>query len=179
MTLPSEIPDETGFVGSRAAIDTLVGLIEAAFDGDPYHSILGNLRNLGEPEWTVAAPGGDRSVADILEHVAWVKWMYEDYTFGPASMRGDQPPLVPADGARWRPRQELLAWLTDGHRRWAAAVRALRDDAELERPRLTHWGEPLSLRAIIHIAIAHDLYHAGEINHLRAVLQGTDHGPRR
>jgi len=37
----------------------------------------------------------------------------------------------------------------------------------------------LPLRAIIQIAIAHDLYHAGEINHLRAVLQGTDYGPRR
>lgn len=27
-------------------------------------------------------PGGGRSIADILEHVAWSKWMYEDYAFG-------------------------------------------------------------------------------------------------
>jgi len=50
MTRLSDTPEETGFVRSRAAIDALVGLIEAAFDGDPYHSVLGNLRNLAEPE---------------------------------------------------------------------------------------------------------------------------------
>jgi hypothetical protein len=27
------------------------------------------------------------------------------------------------------------------------------------------------------IMIAHDLYHAGEINHLRALLNGTDRWP--
>jgi hypothetical protein len=26
-------------------------------------------------------------------------------------------------------------------------------------------------------AVAHDLYHAGEINHLRALLRGTDRWP--
>jgi len=30
------------------------------------------------------------------------------------------------------------------------------------------------LRAIIGVMIAHDLYHAGEINHLRALRQGND-----
>jgi hypothetical protein len=30
---------------------------------------------------------------------------------------------------------------------------------------------------IIRIMIAHDLYHAGEINHLRSLLQGTDRWP--
>jgi hypothetical protein len=103
--------------------------------------------------------------------------MYEDYAFGSASMRGDQPPLVPAAGARARPRDELLAWLAEGHRRWLASVRALPDDAELDRERLTNWGERLPTRSIIRIMIAHDLYHAGEINHLRALLQGTDRWP--
>jgi uncharacterized damage-inducible protein DinB len=50
----------------------------------------------------------------------------------------------------------------------------LATDAELDRQRLTTWGEYLPTRTIIQIMIAHDIYHAGEINHLRALLQGDD-----
>jgi uncharacterized damage-inducible protein DinB len=163
--------------GSRTAIDTLAWLIEDAFEGDAAQSLLANLRDLRDEDWTALPPGGGRTIADILEHVAWAKWMYEDYAFGPATMRGDKPPLVPTHGARSRPRDELLAWLIDGHRRWLASVRALSDDAELDRERLTNWGERLPTRKIIRIMIAEDLYHAGEINHLRALLQGNDRWP--
>jgi uncharacterized damage-inducible protein DinB len=163
--------------GSRTAIDTLAWLIEDAFDGDPSHSLLANLREMRDEDWTAMPGGGGRSIADILEHVGWSKWMYEDYAFGSASLRGDQPPLIPEGGARSRPPEELLAWLTEGHRRWLASVHALADDGELDRERLTNWGERLATRVIIRIMIAHDLYHAGEINHLRALLQSTDRWP--
>lgn len=162
---------------SHIAVDTLAWLIEEAFDGDPSHSLLANLNDLREEDWTATPGSGGRSIADILEHVGWSKWMYEDYAFGTASLRGDVPPLVPAGGARSRPHDELLPWLTEGHRRWLASVRALADDHELDRERLTNWGERLPTRVIIRIMIAHDLYHAGEINHLRALLQSTDRWP--
>jgi len=174
MTIPIQ---SSGVASPHTAIDTLAWLIQDAFEGDPSHSLFANLRDLPDEDWTTLPPGGGRSIADILEHVAWSKWMYEDYAFGSASLRGDQPPLVPAEGARSRPRAELLAWLTDGHRRWLASVRALANDAELDRDRLTNWGERLPTRTIIRIMIAYDLYHAGEINHLRALLQGTDRWP--
>ena len=58
-----------------------------------------------------------------------------------------------------------------------AGERALADDAELDRERLTNWGDLLPTRKILRILIAHDLYHAGEINHIRALLQGTDRWP--
>src|SRR3972149_5678241 len=74
----------------------------------------------------------------------------------------DWTPL-PTSGERSRPREELIAWLTEGHRRWLASVRALPNDAELERQRLTNWGERLPTRTIIHIMIGHDYFHAGEI----------------
>ena len=162
---------------SRTAIETLAWLIEEAFAGDPSHSLLANLHDLPEEAWTALPPGGGRSIADILEHVAWSKWMYEDYAFGSASLHGDQPPLIPAGGTRARPHAELLAWLSEGHHRWLASVRALPDDTELDRERLTNWGEPLPTRLIIRLMIAHDLYHAGEINHLRALLHRTDRWP--
>ena len=162
---------------ARTAIDTLAWLIEEAFEGDPSHSLVANLHDVREEDWTAAQLGSHRSIADILEHVGWCKWMYEDYAFGPASLRGDQPPLVPQTGARSRPYDELLAWLTEGHRRWLASVRALADDSELVKDRLTNWGDQLPTRDIIRIMIAHDFYHAGEINHIRALLQGTDRWP--
>ena len=152
-------------------------MIEEAFEGDPDQSLLANLKDLRDEDWAALPPGAGRSIADILEHVAWCKWMYTDYAFGPASMRGDQPPLVPESGTSSRPRQELLAWLKEGHRLWLTALRALPYDAELERQRLTNWGELLPTRILIRIMIAHDFYHAGEINHLRALLQGTDRWP--
>ena len=162
---------------SRTAIDTLAWLIHDAFEGDPDHSLLANLRNVSDEDWTALLPAAGRSIADILEHVGWSKWMYEDYAFGPGTMRGDQPPLVPANSARARPRAELMDWLTEGHRRWLASVRALSDDSELERERLANWGDKLPTRVLIRILIAHDIYHAGEINHIRVLLQGTDKWP--
>ncbi len=162
---------------SRIVLETLIWLIEDAFEGDPSHALMANLQDLRDQDWTAIPAGSGRSIADILEHVSWSKWMYEDYAFGSASMQGDQPPLTPADGARSRPPEELLAWLQEGHRRWLTSIRDLADDSELDRERLTNWGEKLSTRTIIRILIAHDLYHAGEINHLRALLQSTDRWP--
>jgi hypothetical protein len=161
-------------MSGRTAVETLVWLVEDAFEGDPGHSLLANLREVREEDWQVVPVGGGRSIADIVEHVGWCKWMYEDYAFGTASLRGDRPPMAPADGEHYRPLEELLAWLKEGHGRWLASVKALVDDSELERERLTNWGEWLPTRTIIRMMIAHDLYHAGEINHLRSIQQGTD-----
>jgi uncharacterized damage-inducible protein DinB len=159
---------------NHTAIDTLCWLIEDAFEGDLSQSLLHNLIDIREQDWTAVPPGGGRSIADILEHVGWCKWMYEDYAFGIASLRGDQPPLIPPDGARSRPHEALLAWVKEGHKKWLSSVRSLTDDSELERERLTNWGERMRTRTILLILISHDYYHAGEINHLRSLLQGTD-----
>ena len=159
---------------SHDIIDTLCWLTEDAFEGDLSQSLMRNLKDIREEDWKALPLGGGRSIADVLEHVGWCKWMYEDYAFGSASMHGDQPPLIPTGGARARPHAELLDWLREGHEKWLASVQALADDSELERQRLTNWGEMLPTRTIIRIMIGHDYYHAGEINHLRSLLQGND-----
>jgi uncharacterized damage-inducible protein DinB len=164
----------TKLQNSRLAIDTLCWLIEYAFEGDLSDSLIINLKDIREEDWNALPPGGGRSIADILEHVGWCKWMYEDYAFGAANLHGDQPPLIPAGGIRARPHEELIVWLKEGHDKWLASVRALSNDKELDRERLTNWGEHLPTRTIIQIMIGHDYYHAGEINHLRSLLQGTD-----
>jgi uncharacterized damage-inducible protein DinB len=161
----------------RAAVDALASLIDDAFERDPDQSLLSNLRDVREGDWTALHSGAGRSIAQVLEHVGWAKWMYEDYAFGSGSLRGDQPPLIPSDGASSRPHEELLEWLNRGHQRWLASVRALPNDSELDRERLTNWGDRLPTRDIVRIMIGHDFYHAGEINHIRALLQGTDRWP--
>jgi hypothetical protein len=52
-------------------------------------------------------------------------------------------------------------------------VAALTDD-ELYRVRPGYWAEPKPLLDTIVVMIEHDLYHAGEINHIRALHQGND-----
>jgi uncharacterized damage-inducible protein DinB len=160
--------------GWRVSIETLCWLIVDAFEGDRSQSLLGNLINIGEEDWETHPTGGGRTIGDILEHVGWCKWMYENYTFSTANLRGDQPPLIPTGGANSRPHAELMTWLKQGHNKWLASVRSLPDDSELERDRLTNWGEWMKTRTIISIMIGHDYYHAGEINHLRALLQSSD-----
>ncbi len=158
---------------SRAAVESLVELVIAAFDGDPHQSLWANLRRLREEDWTAVPPGGMRSISEILEHVGWAKWMYEDYAFGPATLRGDRPPVAPPAN-RPRPRDELLAWLREGHARWLNSVRGLPNDHALREERLTNWGQRLPTRTIIQIMIGHDFYHAGEINRTRTLLQKDD-----
>ncbi len=84
MTSLSQSSGVVSSASSRTAIDTLVWLSDDAFAGDPAHSLLANPRDLPAEDWTALPPGGGRSIADILEHVAWSNWMYDDYAFGAA-----------------------------------------------------------------------------------------------
>jgi uncharacterized damage-inducible protein DinB len=68
---------------------------------------------------------------------------------------------------------ETLAWLRESQARLRSHVAALTDD-QLEEARLTNWGEMKPTRWIIAAMIGHDFYHAGEINHLRSLLDGDD-----
>jgi hypothetical protein len=165
------------FAGSRTAIETYLKMSSDAFEAKTDHSLLATLWNIPDEYFTMWPAGGGRTIADILEHVGWAKWMYNDYAFGPATLRGDQPPMIPGNGAKARPRAELMAWITEGHQRWVTSIGGLANDAELEQERPTNWGSTLPIRMLISIQIAHDFYHAGEINHINALLSNTDRWP--
>ena len=79
--------------------------------------------------------------------------------------------LAPSGGS---PDEIVIAWLAAVHARFVDHVAALDDDAELDRPRPTNWGELRPTRWIVAAMITHDAYHAGEINHLRSLLDGDD-----
>src|SRR5690349_366041 len=56
---------------AHTAIDILAWLIEEAFEGDPSHSLIANLHDVREEDWTATPLRSHRSIADILEHVGW------------------------------------------------------------------------------------------------------------
>jgi hypothetical protein len=104
--------------GSRTALETLIWLTNQAFDGDPDQSLISSIRDLRDEDWTALVNGGGRSITDILEHVAWAKWMYDDYAFKKGTLRGDVPPLLAGNGARSR----KLTGMTDLRRIWVSDV---------------------------------------------------------
>ena len=154
-----------------AAVNELLYLLDEAFAGEDWHSLLGNLRAVAPEEWNWTPPGGERTIRDIVQHVASCKLMYENHAFGDAALDWDDP-LVAGAGIL-TDADAALAWLRDSHAVLRASIAGL-DDAELARPRRTNWGELKETRWIISIMIQHDLYHAGEINHLRSLYGGDD-----
>jgi uncharacterized damage-inducible protein DinB len=70
--------------------------------------------------------------------------------------------------------ETVVEWVKEGHRRLRQSVASLADDEELSRPRKLSWGQMIETRWIIYHLIEHDLYHAGEINHLRSLAQADD-----
>lgn len=54
-----------GPANAHTAIDTLAWLIEDAFAGDPEHSLLANLRDLRDEDWTALPPGGGCTIVSL------------------------------------------------------------------------------------------------------------------
>jgi len=163
----------------RSAIETLLVLMDEAFRGggieasNESQALLANLATVTDEQWRALPPGAARSIESIAIHVGACKVMYDDYAFGPGTKRFATPDVEPwADGRA--PMDEVIAWLAMAHDRLVGHVVALADDRELDRPRLTNWGELRPTRWIVAAMVTHDAYHAGEINHLRSTLGGDD-----
>ena len=91
---------------------------------------------------------------------------------GPTSTTGSLP--QPPRGSGLVTKAAAVDWLREGHAYLTGCIRELSDDAELDVPRKTHWGEMAPTRFLIVNMIEHDVYHAGEINHARAMLENDD-----
>ena len=163
----------------RDALDLLLYLMDEAFRGpgieetNEAQALLPNLATVGEHHWRAKPVGVVRTVEAITIHVGACKLMYDDYAFGAGKLRFGEPPVEPwADGEA--PMADAVRWLEGTHEVLVDHVRTLPDDAELVRPRRTNWGELRETRWILSVMLQHDLYHAGEINHVRSQLSGDD-----
>ena len=159
-----------------SSIQQLLYLMDEAFEGNDSHSLLANLRSVHDDDWLWRPPDGSRSIFDIVQHVGEAKYVYDNHAFGDGSMRWDRPGTIPSVARDTAP-AAIVEWLRDGQGRLRASVAALADDEELLRRRRANWGQEYETRWLINVMIQHDLYHAGEINHIRALCQGTDRWP--
>jgi hypothetical protein len=165
-------------MGDRGAIEALGYLLDEAFRGvgieasDESQALLPNLATVSPEAWRALPPGASRSIESIALHVGACKIMYDDYAFGPGSLRFATPEVEPW-GTGPAPQADVVAWLDEAQARLAGHVADLAFDAELDVLRPTNWGERKPTRWIVAAMITHDAYHAGEINHLRSIL-GTD-----
>ena len=162
----------------RTGIEAQLYLLDEAFRGpgteasNESQTLLPNLLSVPEAWWRAQPAGATRTIEAIAGHVGACKIMYDDYAFGTASLRFATPEVEPyaSGGAP----ADIVKWLETAQARLVGHVAVLGDDADLDVLRPTNWGEQRPTRWIIAAMITHDAYHAGEINHVRSLLDGDD-----
>jgi DinB family protein len=160
------------------AIDEIVYLLEEAFSGvgieatNESQSLLANLRSVDEAMWRALPSGGARTIESIALHVGSCTIMYDEYAFGAGALRWDDQHWLPWKAGE-APLNATLAWLEEIHGRFIEHVRTLGDD-DLTVLRPTNWGEMRETRWLVSTMLQHDVYHAGEVNHLRSILAADD-----
>ena len=165
-------------MSNRGAIEAYLHLLDEAFRGagieetQESQAFLPNLASVPDEVRLILPQGAARTIESIVLHVGACKIMYDDYAFGAGTLRFATPGVEPWTEGK-APAADVVAWVEEAHDRLAGHVAALADDSELDRARLTNWGELRATRWIVAAMITHDAYHAGEINHLRSML-GTD-----
>lgn len=137
-----------------------------------WHSLIRNLSTVRREDWDALPPGGGRTIHELVRHIGSGFPFYANHAFGDGTrewankeVNGLLPGTTP---------EEMIAWLRAAHGVFRNAVAELTDD-QLDQLGMTFTdGPPWTTRRVIEIMIQHPLYHIGEINHLRALLQGND-----
>jgi uncharacterized damage-inducible protein DinB len=156
---------------ATAEVAQILYLFDRAFDGTEWHSLLGNLKSVTPDDWLWVPPGGRRSIRDIVDHVGSAKFLYQHHAFGDAVLSWDDP--IVEGGNRVSTIPSALEWLRENHERMRQSILTL-DDAELLQLRPNFRGQLKETRWLIATMIEHDLYHSGEINHIRCLHQQDD-----
>jgi hypothetical protein len=176
---------------SRVAVEQYVYLLDEAFEGKdkPWHSMLGNLASVTEDDWLWTPPDGARMIRGITGHVGGAAYLYYDRVFGGGAVFGEPAGNwnVQAGGLgvgtedlesldrleNEPPMAAVVGWATERAQAFRDAVAQL-NDADLAEQRTNHRGEAFTIRWFIGVMIQHYAYHAGEINHIRALHQRND-----
>ncbi|HEX5940075.1 MAG TPA: DinB family protein [Dehalococcoidia bacterium] len=156
------------------AVDQLLYLLDEAFNQSDEHSLTANVAGLKPEEWTARPPGAQRAILAIFGHAAATKYLYENHVFGDGTMGWTDHILTPIPpGASFSPGL-MIEWAEEAHQRFRQAVARLSESDLSEVRYASIWDQSAETRWFIAQVIEHDLYHAGEINHVRALLQGDD-----
>jgi hypothetical protein len=153
-------------------VDRLVRLIDEAFQRKSWHgtNLRGSIRGMTAEIAGWRAPNAPHNISDLVVHCAYWKYTVR------RRLRGDKRGSFPLKGSNWFKLAEPLtepAW-----REYVALLdtehRALREAlvdmtaTEVER---TPLGSKMSNLALIHGVAFHDIYHAGQIQVLKALAK--------
>lgn len=154
----------------RDTIEQVLFAMDQAFSDNPFHALTKNLANVREDDWEWLPSDGQRTIRHIVEHVGYAKRMYADHAFGTQAMSWEDRSVLPQQPSP----DVMISWLHESHALFRGGVASLDSDEELAKMRRAPWGMDVETRWLIVNMIQHDLYHAGEINHLRALHQRND-----
>ena len=157
---------------STVVVAALVRFADSAFDGQHWHAVMRNLGSLQSDDWDWTPPEGERTIREIVCHIGECKLMFVDQLFGDGTLSWDDPEMaepVRASGSV----DEAIAWLRKTHAVFREGIAGCTDD-ELATMPTGYWEKPAELQWSIEVLIQHDVYHAGEINHIRALHHGND-----
>lgn len=157
-------------------VEQLLGLLDHTLEESPdqfgtqhWHSLLWNLHNVRQEDWDTQPAPGSRTIREIVTHIGIVYLAYESHIFGDGTRSWDDPTI---DGVTpGSDPEEMMTWLRRTHAQFRNSVASL-TDSRLSEP--TSWGEPWTYQRVIEILIQHPIYHIGEINYARAILQGNN-----
>lgn len=158
---------------AREVLEHLIWSLDQSFQEKKEHSLIQNLSSVTSDDLDEVVRGGGRTMRDLIVHCAAVKLMHANHAFGDATATfwNTWDREEPVSEASF---EDLLDWLESAHAQVIQAVNDLSDDEELVARRPTYWGEKWETRRILDAIAVHDVYHAGEINHLRALIHQVD-----
>ena len=157
---------------TRTAIPHLEALLNRSFDGDNTQSLLGNLEDVQPDDWDWLPDGAERTIRDIFEHAAVAKHIYTAFLFSDARPSW-QEIHAQCNARAGSDTAVLIDWAREGHAAFMAGMTTLQDE-DLDTITTKWHGATDTTAEVIAVMIQHDCYHAGEINHLRAVHQRRD-----
>ena len=158
-------------------IELLLVQLDQAYDTRSWHgtNLRGSIRGMAPDEAVWRPARGRHNIQEIVVHAAYWKYIVR------RRFTGEGRGSFPLAGSNWfeRARPDASQWRADVrllgemHTRLREAVAAL-DPRQLER---TPAGSQVNNRAMLAGIIAHDLYHAGQIQLLKR-LCAVGPGPR-
>ena len=149
------------------AIDLILTQLDEAYDRRSWHgaNLCGSIRRVTAADAAWRPARGRHNIQEIIVHCAYWKYAVR------RRFTGEPRASFPLRGSNWFPRLRVdeqewrddIGLLDDAHRR----LRLVIADLNLRQLKETLRGSAVSNRAILSGIIAHDLYHAGQIQLLK------------
>jgi uncharacterized damage-inducible protein DinB len=159
-------------VRTTVAVAALARFSDSAFDGQHWHATMRNLATCTDDDWDWVPPEGERTIREVVRHIGKCKLMFANQLFGDGTLSWDDPEIA-APARAGGSVDEAIAWLRESHTVFRDGIAGCTDDQLATTPD-GYWGKPTELQWSIEVMIQHEVYHAGEINHIRALRQGDD-----